>query len=88
MPGVVFVEGELPHPHKIVIAGNHDLIFDPDYVATVCAAPCYRDMRPKVVQQYLSKRNLTKPHELLSNCTYLQDASLTIYGINIYGSPW
>ncbi|KAK4303550.1 hypothetical protein Pmani_024452 [Petrolisthes manimaculis] len=30
----------------------------------------------------------TDPQTLLTNATYLQDESVTIYGIKIYGSPW
>lgn len=26
--------------------------------------------------------------EYLTNCTYLQDAFVTLYGIKIYGTPW
>lgn len=53
--------GTLPHPHKIVIAGNHDFCFE---------------KKPK------------EARALLSNCIYLQDESVEIEGLNIYGSPW
>jgi Icc-related predicted phosphoesterase len=29
-----------------------------------------------------------KGYQLLKNCIYLQDSSVNIYGIKIYGSPW
>jgi len=51
----------LPHPHKIVIAGNHDFAFEE---------------KPETARR------------LLTNCTYLQDSSVEVEGITIYGSPW
>ena len=27
-------------------------------------------------------------NSLLTNCTYIEDETITLYGINIYGSPW
>lgn len=52
---------QLPHSHKIIIAGNHDFPFQnsPD----------------------IAKASL-------QNCIYLQDSSVEINGIKIYGSPW
>ncbi|GAB4395282.1 MAG: hypothetical protein OHK0053_01720 [Microscillaceae bacterium] len=52
--------GELPHPYKIVVAGNHDLLFETEPTAT---------------------------RALLTQATYLEDESLTIEGIKIWGSP-
>eukprot|EP01116_Phalansterium_solitarium_P024057 TRINITY_DN8694_c0_g1_i2.p1 TRINITY_DN8694_c0_g1~~TRINITY_DN8694_c0_g1_i2.p1 ORF type:complete len:273 (+),score=44.75 TRINITY_DN8694_c0_g1_i2:296-1114(+) len=37
---------------------------------------------------FLSPATETRTRELLSNCTYLQDSSVTVDGIKIYGSPW
>jgi Icc-related predicted phosphoesterase len=51
----------LPHQHKIVIAGNHDMTFE---------------SAPEVAQAHLQ------------GCVYLQDESIVIEGIKIYGSPW
>ena len=66
----------LTHKYKIVVAGNHDLILDDDYY-----------------HQYLTKidifdRNGKTPKELLSNCIYLNNESITIEGYKIYGSPY
>lgn len=52
--------GTLPHLHKIVIAGNHDRLFE--------ARPDAR--------------------KLLTNATYLEDESVNVRGLTIYGSPW
>lgn len=60
----------LPHKHKVFIAGNHEITFD------------------------VNKNNGTKPDWLLKlllnlpyNIHYLENSSITIENINIYGSP-
>ncbi|XP_037775319.1 metallophosphoesterase MPPED2-like isoform X3 [Penaeus monodon] len=57
--------GTLPYKHKVVIAGNHEIILDED--------SC---MKPRPAE------------EVITNATYLQDSSTTVYGFKIYGSPW
>ena len=51
----------LPHPHKIVIGGNHD---------------------------HLLASSPELGRQLLQDAIYLQDESVCIGGIKIYGSPW
>lgn len=41
---------------------------------------CTNPRRPKDIKQ--------NPRELLKNCTYLEDSSVEVYGIKVYGSPW
>eukprot|EP01114_Cavostelium_apophysatum_P013775 TRINITY_DN3413_c0_g1_i1.p1 TRINITY_DN3413_c0_g1~~TRINITY_DN3413_c0_g1_i1.p1 ORF type:complete len:263 (-),score=3.71 TRINITY_DN3413_c0_g1_i1:60-848(-) len=53
---------ELPHKHKIIIAGNHDL--------------------------FIHGKSVDEIQKRLSNATYLQDSSVTVEGIKIYGCPW
>lgn len=53
--------GTLPHPHKIVIAGNHDACFEQE--PNFC-------------------------NKVLTNAIYLQDKSVSLGGIQFYGSPW
>ena len=53
--------GTLPHKHKLVCAGNHDVSFEEE---------------PKEVEH------------LITNATYLKDASVNIEGLNFYLSPW
>lgn len=67
--------GSLPHRHKVVIAGNHELTFDPSFYH--CAAPNGMQF-PQA--NYVKQR--------LTNCTYLEDQEHLVYGIKIYGSPW
>ena len=71
--------GELPHKHKIVIAGNHELLFDerPSEMKTMYKELIFPE---KYSPQYVKS--------LLTNCIYLQDENINIMGYNIYGSPW
>jgi Icc-related predicted phosphoesterase len=52
----------LPHKHKIFVAGNHDWLFETD--------------------------NRFARTLLDDSITYLQDSSIEIEGLKIYGSPW
>ena len=54
---------KLPHDHKVLIAGNHDWLFQTD-------------------NRYA--RSLASD----SRITYLQDSTVEILGLKIYGSPW
>jgi len=73
---VAFIEGQ-PHPHKIIISGNHDTTLDPGwydqhhlrYHASKCDAQGLKDL-------------------IKSKFTYLEDSLVEINGIRIYGSPW
>nr|CAH7722379.1 unnamed protein product [Callosobruchus chinensis] len=62
----------LPHKHKIVIAGNHELSFDQNF------------------SEYFKKLMTARQNirQYLTNCTYLEDSGIEIYGIKIYGTPW
>lgn len=61
--------GQLPHQHKIVVAGNHEITLDPSF------------------ERY-TKTNTEWCRSLLTNCTYLQDNFIDLFGYKIYGSPW
>lgn len=68
--------GSLPHPHKVVIAGNHDLTFD-------------LENYPKIWRMFNDRpftKEMTK--DQLKNCIYLEDSEVTVLGYKIYGSPW
>lgn len=91
--------GTLPHKHKIVIAGNHELSFDPTF--SLCfttkfgsgnlAGNCMDNEIPHYgrkndnIQDAVKTANI---REYLTNCTYLEDSMITLYGIKIYGTPW
>lgn len=68
----------LPHKHKVVIAGNHDLTLDEaSYDET-----WHRFQHPR---RYNTDDVRAK---IKSVCTYLEDDMVEIEGISIYGSPW
>ena len=54
--------------YNIVIAGNHELSFD-----------------PKTAKH---KNDVESAKNKLKNCIYLEDSSVEILGLKIYGSPW
>uniref|UniRef100_A0A915EG83 Calcineurin-like phosphoesterase domain-containing protein n=1 Tax=Ditylenchus dipsaci TaxID=166011 RepID=A0A915EG83_9BILA len=68
--------GKLPHKHKIVIAGNHELGFEDG------------DHRKIFIDERYAGRGTLKGYKMLTNCTYLQDNFVEICGIRIYGSSW
>eukprot|EP00124_Ichthyophonus_hoferi_P004309 Ihof_evm2s458 gene=Ihof_evmTU2s458 len=68
--------GTLPHKHKLVIAGNHDLIFD-------------SDSYPMIWDRFHKRCfNYAKIRSTMTHCTYLEDNDVTLYGYKFYGTPW
>ena len=78
-----FIPGKLPHRHKIVIAGNHELLFDENYVNFE-----KKRLNPGYLKYIEEERDISSTKKLLTNCVYLQDSEVTVYGLRIYGSPW
>uniref|UniRef100_A0A7E4ZX89 Metallophos domain-containing protein n=1 Tax=Panagrellus redivivus TaxID=6233 RepID=A0A7E4ZX89_PANRE len=67
--------GTLPHEYKIVIAGNHELGFD--------------WTEDESLRGRADRGRGTKDgYELLNNCIYLQDFTVEVFGIKVWGSPW
>jgi len=77
--------GLLPHPVKIVIAGNHDLMFQPEHLHTKWTR---FGLEPSKVKQQMETLGVSHVRELLTNCTFLQDSETEVCGVRIYGSPW
>nr|CAH7739730.1 unnamed protein product [Callosobruchus chinensis] len=73
--------GSLPHKHKIVIAGNWDLASDAKTIDHFKWLMHLRERKPVLADTLNLKQHLT-------NCTYLEDSSIEVYGVKIYGSPW
>ena len=70
--------GSLPHKHKIVIAGNHDITFQTEKYSHFL----WRQFsHPK-------KYDSCEIKQSLKNCIYLEDCGVEISGIKIFGSPW
>lgn len=75
----------LPHPVKLVIAGNHELTFeDASY-----------GVHPVMVRKQLGLPMKASSQEVVDGCkallehaVYLEDETINICGINIYASPW
>lgn len=66
----------LNHPHKVVIAGNHDISFDLEHYDSLW---------------WYFSRTREDPVEIrqqLTNCIYLEDEETTVLGFRIFGSPW
>lgn len=80
---LLFFSGRLPHKHKIVIAGNHDITFDEEMLQTDINLRRFGLDVEKVKSEGVSSIK-----DLLTNCVYLEDAGVELYGIKIYGSPW
>lgn len=72
----IIFQTELPHKHKIVIAGNHEITFQEDFYA-------------RRWQRFHHKQaDSSAARAALTNCTYLEDSVATVEGVVIYGSPW
>lgn len=83
-PCVCRPAGSLPYEYKIVIAGNHELTFDQEFMADLIKQDFY--YFPSVSK--LKPENYENVQSLLTNCIYLQDSEVTVRGFRIYGSPW
>lgn len=79
--------GRLPHKHKIVIAGNHDITFDEEMLQTDINLRRF-GLDVEKVKSDLTSKGVSSVKDLLTNCVYLEDAGVELYGIKIYGSPW
>lgn len=71
---------ELPHPHKVLVAGNHETTLDKQFYSEHWAR-----FHPE------SKQNPTDIAKCLSETwgvLYLEDAGAVVCGYSVYGSPW
>jgi len=74
--------GELPHPHKLIISGNHEVTFD---------HPEYYNEFWKNFHIKSGKENAKKVKEIISmsdKWIYLEDTECKINNLRIFGSPW
>ncbi|MBN3312320.1 MPPD1 protein, partial [Atractosteus spatula] len=76
--------GTLPYEYKIVIAGNHELTFDQEFMADLIKQDFY--YFPSASK--LKPENYENVQSLLTNCIYLQDSEVSVRGFRVYGSPW
>ncbi|XP_072389976.1 UPF0046 protein C25E10.12 [Diabrotica undecimpunctata] len=92
--------GTLPHKHKVVIAGNHELSFDQKFKNIFKKNFDKREKRHSTsgieeVKHYgntnddiVEAVNTPNISQYLTNCIYLEDSGIELYGIKIYGTPW
>ncbi|KAK7115946.1 UPF0046 protein C25E10.12-like [Littorina saxatilis] len=76
---------KLPHPVKLVIAGNHELTFEDNNHGT---HPTLLRQKLGLPIQSTEEEVVVACKDLLQHLLYLQDETLTICGINIYCTPW
>lgn len=86
----------LPHKHKLVICGNHELSFDASFTHPLEAGrSCHRGdglldkiellgHKKETIEAAVKVQNI-KEH--LTNCTYLEDSGVQLYGLNFWGTP-
>ena len=83
---------QLPHKHKIVIAGNHEVGFDPNFgkpdteddIWVREGSRWVQVERPLDNPQCVSGE-MSEEYKELTNCTYLEDSAVMIAGLKIYG---
>eukprot|EP01102_Stenamoeba_stenopodia_P005166 TRINITY_DN1567_c0_g1_i3.p1 TRINITY_DN1567_c0_g1~~TRINITY_DN1567_c0_g1_i3.p1 ORF type:complete len:417 (+),score=104.53 TRINITY_DN1567_c0_g1_i3:304-1554(+) len=82
----------VPHKHKVVIAGNHDICLEPEWY---CTNQNWQSFHPEMTDQESELQKLKE--ELKQRCTYLEDDLLELKvepntpnekKLYIYGSPW
>ncbi|KAK9892537.1 hypothetical protein WA026_020520 [Henosepilachna vigintioctopunctata] len=87
----------LPHRYKIVIAGNHELSFDQHFSQSFkkkISSQLGEDEEDQVLNYGNTKDDIVEAvneeniRNYLTNCVYLEDSSIKIYGIKLYGTPW
>ena len=71
-----------PHPHKVIIAGNHDLLFDSAFLTN----------HPE--RSYAENRGRSAADLVFGDVVYLQDSCVTLdfpgtgRKLKLYGAPW
>ncbi|KAG7161900.1 UPF0046 protein C25E10.12-like [Homarus americanus] len=92
--------GSLPHKYKVVIAGNHELSFDPKFTGGPSVRQHHKtahtggglinEIPDLGMEREQLKAAVAEPNtvDLITNATYLQDEPHAICGIKLYGTPW
>ena len=90
--------GEQDFKHKLVIAGNHELSFDPNFnnfspsggsrckhnSGLLDDIPTLGNTR-EALKSAVNTQNI---RQYLTNCTYLEDSGVKLFGLNFWGTPW
>ncbi|KAK5970281.1 Metallophosphoesterase domain-containing protein 1 [Trichostrongylus colubriformis] len=81
--------GHLKHAYKVVIAGNHECTFDDSFLRASNRELQAKEMALKqALQASLASTKTANSKNLLTNCIYLEDSVIELFGITIYGTPW
>ena len=75
----------LPHPVKILIAGNHDLAFDVEHYQRLIEKYSYRKKKDHYTETAMEIK------QLILNCKdiiYLEHESVDVFGYKLFGSPF
>ena len=77
----------MPHPHKILISGNHDVTCDKEYYNSVGknGTMSWKRWHHKGKNDDVAARAMLRE---TPGITYLEDAGCSIEGYRFYGSPW
>ena len=78
---ISFLQSDKEFKHKIVIAGNHDLFFDPPFYESSLKNLYHNgfDYDRKLAEEYKEK--------LKQYCIYLENSGCEIFGIKFFGAP-
>lgn len=88
----------LPHKHKLVICGNHELSFDPSFKKPAQQQESSHrgwldGLLNKIPLLGYKKENIEAAvntfniRQHLTNCTYLEDSGVELYGLKFWGTP-
>eukprot|EP00947_MAST-08B_sp_MAST-8B-sp1_P002913 g2913.t1 len=78
---------ELPHKHKVVVAGNHDITLAPEFYQRR-GAPRFHRHRHVKEDPAKCRAALTAAAAAAKGIVYLEDEAVTVDGVRIFGSPW
>uniref|UniRef100_A0A1I7YQS0 Metallophos domain-containing protein n=1 Tax=Steinernema glaseri TaxID=37863 RepID=A0A1I7YQS0_9BILA len=82
--------GHFKHSFKIVIGGNHECTFDDAFLKSSGrdSGEAKELALKHALMAALNSSKVSSPKALLSNCIYLQDSMIELFGLRIYGTPW
>ncbi|VDN43378.1 unnamed protein product [Gongylonema pulchrum] len=80
---------QLKHVFKIVIAGNHECTFDDRFMKATGKDLSEKEFAIKqTLSDSFSVHEVKNAKQNLKNCIYLEDSSVELFGLQIYGTPW
>lgn len=81
--------GHLPYKHIVVVAGNNELSLDSFFLRSDNRNHTAKEVGLRqAINASLVAQRIASVKLLLTNCHYLEDDMIELYGIKIYGTPW